>query len=847
MRCASLSVGVADYANAAYRSSATRLQFAAQDAQAFHAYASQIDPLGPHVLLPDAAATADGLATAFVRIEAAGELDLLLIYLSGHGDRRGWFCLCDASPDAPSLTASILDGHLAKIETRNVLVFVDCCYAEAMTAEIFAAGTLLGRSAQVVVASARSDQRSWEDDALKRSIFSDVLLRALSSDGNDAAADLERDILPALRQQVPLLTAERKQGQIQEPVSAGALAGSIALPRFSSKSLGRPLSVSEVVRGRVRAAIVGVAVIAVTSILALDALTFHLQVDGSGQVLVLSSLQPLHDLLPVHFQPDVDTGVALGDLKSDDDFLARLSSGAIWGFSPHHDADGLKTWLSMLEPALQPAIATNYKALARGRALPLDPDDDGAPVASTTFLARLLDRPAADVGSSLYPVDAASPPPCSADPATTMDFVSLGPTPAVFALDAAWNAVVLPGPAEAAAANVVTLVTLAAYRAAADAKVGAADLPGLARGLSIVRLRSQVDDGLRQALVLGLASINTGWCRAYGAFAVALLGDPEASAAAERDLWQMFEASAQSEGQHTADPDASDMLAYVAGIRPLSQDGIAALGRHFLEDDNRLLAATPETALLDSVDRTSPLPANFSAHLVQRLVPQGAYDFVPYTAIRLLACNWAFADGPTHESVQQWLDAHLTDDSIFDDVQLAAGCVGRATARDDGLLSALLPHLSSASRFPTPATTYRGVTLITVTGDEAAVAIARMCQGVSLDGSVLERLARIAEARPDLPGRPDLITCLADRWYRDGADVAAQSFDRLAAADGSAVRRRLEVEILSSALGRLPAEGKRAAVAALLAAWHAEARPELRQALASAIVAADLGTGAPFF
>ncbi len=188
MIAASLVVGIQDYAHAGYRESHNRLRYAVTDAGAFNAYARAA--LGTtsdaqHQLLTDRGATAAAIERAATELARLGPFDLLLVYLSGHGDRdeagRGWYCSADAEPGSPSLDAALLDRLLGPIEAATVVVFIDCCYAEAVLSGSVLFGAPGPGRARLVLCSARADQRAWEDDELGESVFSHLLLYSLST------------------------------------------------------------------------------------------------------------------------------------------------------------------------------------------------------------------------------------------------------------------------------------------------------------------------------------------------------------------------------------------------------------------------------------------------------------------------------------------------------------------------------------------------------------------------------------------------------------------------------------------------------------------------------------------
>lgn len=130
MRCASVSIGIVDYADPAYAVSEMRLRYAVSDAEAFHRYASLAWPSpdnARHLLLQnrEAAVTEDVLAA--VQAVASGPLDLFILYLSGHGEGgiagRGWFCLSSARPGSLSFDSEAIDRCIAHVTTMHSAEF----------------------------------------------------------------------------------------------------------------------------------------------------------------------------------------------------------------------------------------------------------------------------------------------------------------------------------------------------------------------------------------------------------------------------------------------------------------------------------------------------------------------------------------------------------------------------------------------------------------------------------------------------------------------------------------------------------------------------------------------------
>jgi hypothetical protein len=253
-----------------------------------------------------------------------------------------------------------------------------------------------GRRGRAVVASCRSDQRAWEDDGLKRSIFSDVLLRALSTDSPvldaQGQVDLSARLIPYLRDQVPIAASMLKRGYDQDPVTAGFLAGAIFLPAISSTSLGRPLTIPRAIRAGVRRVLIAAISTTVIGFAIADLLIFHLAVSSTGEVVVRPGFAATYSSLPIHLTSSLDTGVRISDLKpGDDSILASLAEGSIWGIATHRDPHGLRPWFAAVQPSLRPATLEPLRAFAFGEIPHLQADDEAPPDGPNRLLGAVIE------------------------------------------------------------------------------------------------------------------------------------------------------------------------------------------------------------------------------------------------------------------------------------------------------------------------------------------------------------------------------------------------------------------------------------------------------------------------
>lgn len=863
MRCASVSIGIGAYEHEHYCTSAMRLQFAGADAKAFHRYATTAwdDAQDVHCFLIDQEASRSAVGQAFQALALRGQFDLLLVYLSGHGEvdghGSGWFCLADAQPRSPSLDAQFLGTLLGQVSADRVLLFVDCCHAEAVTAGMPFFASLDERLTRVFVASARTNQKAWEDETLRRSLFSDVLLRALSTDSTIAdvagMVDLEARLLPWLREQVPLNAAALKRGEDQVPVAGGLSVAATRLPTVTSRSLGRELSIAETVRRRVRRLVTVAAFATVAGLLLLDALAYHLEVAGTGEILVRPGLRWAYGLMPVHIGRAADTGLRLADVDpTRDDMLAALSTGSLSGLASHLDEQGLRPWLARMQVGIQRARRASVVALAAGRLEPMEPDDDQPPIEETVFLARLMGESVDAVAKRIYPLDRKVKLDCATSAATHLDFTHLLSSTPAFEQDAAWHAATAPDDAPDRALRLADLVRFAAYRSTDDdqgPEQRAAEFRAYAAALWTLIATAADRGAFVRVAQAEIAPLLHGWCRHHARFALAMLADDHQRAKYES---QLVEAARPAlTGSLGLPPTREQHLAYLSlmelGARGLLAEKALALAEELVRaDEVDLCPDTPAPAFVKAVAPTQRLPQSLIAALVARMhTPPAQHDFGPLCAFATLSANSRFLDADVGGQLQRWATENAREERTMSDFHRGLGYLavwgGLAAAHRDILVA----RLSPSSRFPPSAANYRGEMVIAAGDEDALVGLGRAAQVSDLPKDIVERLANAAMGRPLLQGRREILLGLAAQWYQATGinGLPGAITDRIEAARGSATRRSLEVEVAAVHLATLTESSRRHIVSALLDAWRATHEPEIRVSLARTVARA---TAHPF-
>ena len=860
MRTASVSIGVVDYEQSYYRSSSMWLRHAAADAAAFHRYASTgwSAPYGDHTLLQDARATLADMERTFSRLASGPRLDLLLVYLSGHGEvdkaGNGWFCLCDARQGETSLGTGALDSLLGRVNADRVILLVDCCHAEALVSGMPFFSKLDGNSTRVFVASARASQRAWEDESLRRSLFSDVLLRALSTASSIADSrgqvDLDAKLVPYLREQVPLNAAALKRGIEQTPVSGGRAVSTTMLPIVTGQSLGRELSVGETVRRRARQLIVAVAFAAIAAVCLIDALAYHLAVSGSGIILERPGLRWTYGLMPFHLGRSVETDTALDDLDPlRDDFFRSLADGGIYGLAGHLDDSGLRPSHAAIRGVLRETRHTSHAALATGEFIALEPDFVPAPVEEAAFLSELTGQPTADVGKQLYPLPDSRMLACEANPRLHYDFEILLAPSRTFEQDAAWMALTAPDDPSGRAAAVAMLTQLAAYRASSVEREMelSTEIDIFESAVWSLRSRSIDQKAFGQAAAQALAPLLQGWCLGHARLALATLSEPGRRGELEQAM--LGDAMPLLDDLPFGRRTARQVLAY-RSLALLAKRGL--LDRHVISVLEERVAArffdlcddSSITVLIRSAAEAQPLSEGLVKGLRSLITTAGSADDPGAAcAFSVLAANGMFLPTDARAEILAWAAQNADELRTVSSFHDGIGFLPAIGDHDERYRDILVARLSPMSRFPPEASSYRGAPIISPRDEGALLGLGRIAQITDLPDDVLERLANAAIGRTDIESREVILSGLAASWYRDigSSDLADAFVRRFEAARMDSARRMLESEIAAVRLRNSSGVDRKATIAALLSIWREAVEPEIRVAIARSISWSVLG------
>jgi len=832
MRVASIALGIITYSDPRLALSKARLHFAADDADAFHRYVTTAwdGSRDLHLCLTDEKASRNELEQAIKLMAGAGPLDLFLLYLSGHGEVRahqGWFCLADARSGEPSLTSTEIDRLLSTIDADQVVVIADYCHAEASLASSRFFTVLEGHSARIYIASARTNQKAWEDAELKRSILSDVLLKSIASGSplaeRDGTVDIEARLIPHLREQVPLEAAVRKRGAVQEPVTGGSASRPIRLPTVAAREMRRNLSISETVRMRLRRILTVGAISLLAVWIFADLLVYHLAMGPNGTILVRPGPAALYRLTPYHLGREVDTGFDVQDLspRSQEAFL-RLSRGSEFGFTTRNDRDGLALWLSQLEPTLTSSSAARARMLARADTPQME-NNDPPPVWEAAFVAYASATERRRIADMIYPAPPRIEVDCGGPVREQFDFTLLNVTPDVFASDLAWRALRVDALHQE---EIIQLVTAVAYRVAhaEESTQISIDTEALADAVTLMTSPSR-------PRLIGL----TGWCEgAPAALVRALTGDDRTRIGAEAALVAGLPTAPSPPGEDPPPPQMAAIAALTTLVNRvrLQYQTVEEIVAAFDRSGEGLGLDAPFNRLLLDTAANQPLPSHFRIRLFNILGRKvDAEDFETIVAFRLLARNANHLTAAERGTLRAWLnrngEANRTSSLLHEGLGYLALVMPLRAEEVDWLVARLSPY----SWFTPETVGYRGEMIISASDEKAAVALGRVNQRQSLDREVIDRLLTIAAHRTDLKERTALLR---------GLGYSQERFDRqvletLSNQKTSAVMRRLYINIAIEQLRLMPTDECAHILTCLFLHWQRSRAPDLRLALGEII------------
>ena len=851
------------------------MAFAAADAARFDRYVRRAWPNAREerlVLLLNRKATRQAIQSAFQTITEAGGAELLLVYLSGHGVDLGpagaAFCTADGSPTKPGLSSQDLYDLLNPCKARNVLLFADCCYAHRVLGACRYFGELNESRARLYVASSGGRERSWEDFRLGHGVFSAALMEALENGlrfwpaGDDDPArsrmlGVRRDLVPNLGERVPL-AARGVHSVDQQPVHGGAALDDIILPVACGGVGGRrqpPTALQALSQQLYRLLRTGLILTAVAIIL-IQALTFHLKVNGGGHVSVEEGIDSLRVLWPAGWSERVDTGIPQTTLPADPARLLELSSGSHRGVWTHIDPNGWRTWIDELLPLLGDRDAERWRTLlsgqlnwARQSVTKSDEDVQTWQLLDAADAARLSDSPSGSGAIEQFLTDIP-------ETDNALDFPRLQlPAKDVCVLCAATASYARVSPDHGAKAA-TDLSRLVAYRLEHHERGDVIDPAAELRAMAEVFPACAAAAGGRpEPLIRGLFALaheQRPARRLVGACGLARTGQYLTVQEADRvremllSVVKTFSRDRQGSAMNDSQTAALAALVTLAQTHALSDatfqqvDGLMGSGSAYEQ--------VPDLQrFLQHVAAAQRLPGYLLERFRDRVAhPRDENDFYVLTAMYALAEDCRYLDPKSRQAL--YAAINQTGSKLFSgpagvmpDYATVIGILGRNGVDVADKISVLRAALRSDWRPLVPSRDYAQAGMTIEWSDMPfAVALADIGNTRRLDDKLLDELWRIAALRPDAEGRNRLLEGLASQLDMRAGPLEANGIRRsLAAYPQDAAQRSTLRDVLVIRTRKLNVTARSQLLSALRLIWRREREPEVRRCLAELILAVE--------
>lgn len=370
MKVACVAAGISVYPEGSVEA-LQHLRYAAKAAGAFAAFVREVWPQSSPAVLEDEAATLVAVEEACAAA-GGGPLDLFLLFLAGHGaadaDGAGTFCTASWRPGDPDLDGARLEAMLEPLDSKLVLVVLDCCFAAAVTSSCPFFHRLPARqTARLYLCASGADELAWEDESLELPIFTASLLKILHSRPPEGppprSLDLEAELYPRLRDEVAAQTHRLKKGHRQRVLRGGISHGPVSLPLAAGEGWDDS-NWGLATRAAIRRTLVTLAAVLLLSVVAVQVSFFHISPTEDGRLQVLHGVDSLSFLLPRPLERRMDLAIDADELiaEADEVLGQRIQDGGISGIWWQNDSAGRRRWASdLLSPFELGDLATSLQ------------------------------------------------------------------------------------------------------------------------------------------------------------------------------------------------------------------------------------------------------------------------------------------------------------------------------------------------------------------------------------------------------------------------------------------------------------------------------------------------------
>lgn len=854
-------VGINDYAHGSLASSHTRLRYATEDAQTFADY---LRASSKHAEFCCLRTLLDRQATKLAVTEAARDfvpikLDLFILYLAGHGsthsDAPASFYLADSTLDDLGLDSEGIDQLLIRAHAMQTIVFLDCCHAEAIISRCSFFSELADSSARVFLCSSRAGQRTWEDQSLRHGVFSNVLIRALSSSSplmdRRGYVDVKGALFPHVCEQVPRTTFVRKQQSRQEPVQGGISSDRVLLPTAAVTALGRQMSSFQALRTGFRRWILRLIALLVALWVVSDLAFYHLRVTEDGEIEAHSGLPFMDTIRQNGPWGNIATGVFYRDIENTTDehrrWLRRLSAGRIVGIRLH-DNDG---WDAKILGRLGGDLGDELSIALTGR-FPMGfsgVDYSTQPPPLRLLFAALelgVGSPTKKDVLDTLGYDLMDDLPSCVEGAGRVDFSHLNPSATDVMDEMSWRFVRIDSTLTSISAALRGSARIVSYRGFHRDK-DSYDYSSIQELVHLARWAAKIRDvDERSAEYVDEAwSESSGWCE-FGVLAVIMqLGN-------DTDRFRVASILMKEFLNDLGNAGTGDLLAYRQTLA-LTVFASAAEQDHVVEapivlvtsalaNDDRGLTGTPDLVKwLGVIAEFGELPAETRSFLFKELNrSDDEFGFHGLEAFHILSVN-ADAGFLAAEEVQAVLAWGRTNRTSFAGVGRfaeAIGILGRVLEESEAVEYArsFSERIDTHREQQYEEENWRGDLVITASDVPYIKAIGRLAQSHGIPVEIVEMLYQPAMRRIEGSDRVEVLRGISAQYGPGRAPDWAEWRGLLVGARDDSHRRALLSDVLGLIICELDSVERESTRQLLRTTWESEREPEIRAALGRTLI-----------
>lgn len=367
-RALTVCVGVSAYPSSILRSGERPLEFLAKSAAALSRLFEEVWPVttgSKHLLFTDADATLANVKQ--VISSQAGEYELLVLYLGGHG--RGnedpfQFLFFGDTASAAIGHSSDIDALASLPSASNVVILMDACYSGTYGNETNFLRTSSATSTRVCIASSLSYQRSWEDENFELSIFSHAVAKAFTVEEASKAAPkrLTAEFFDEIASDVTRHAFALKFSAAQEPVMMGSATAALLMPTVlpPERRIASLTTYQTLVR-RTRQISLAIVVTAALGVAGLSVATWRPATNGTGLVELRAGPKWLSLLNIGPWKRRVETSIRTTDLRDDDTRSVLLDEQGVHPW-PGLNAVHIRRWVdAFLNDFLDEKVAARWR------------------------------------------------------------------------------------------------------------------------------------------------------------------------------------------------------------------------------------------------------------------------------------------------------------------------------------------------------------------------------------------------------------------------------------------------------------------------------------------------------